>query len=245
MADSARRPHWPKRNAAWVSAVDRGLIGVVVAEVAAIGLYLWLPLLSLVLFAVLPFAIFAAIATAGATLRRDKRYRKSWKKVWIALIAAGIAPAITVWTTPDIYDRSQMAPWFAGFIALFMAGYLVAAFRQRPYVDLGKGLFVALSASTVYALGLIAGINNLGPHQDLSTHRGVVIGKHIGRRGAQSVEVEFPSGDLQSQHFPQFIGQFDAIEIGDPYCLTLRSGRLGLRTYEPVSCQSARTVTDL
>lgn len=243
MADSARRPRWPKRNADWVTVVDRGLIGVIVAEVAAIGLYLWLPALGLVLFGVLPFAIFAAIATAGATLRREKQYRKSWKKVWFALIAAGIAPGIAVWTTPDIYDRSEMAPWFAGFIALFMAGYLASALRQRPYVDLGKGLFGALSASTVYALGLISGINNLGPHEDLGTHRGVVIGKHVGRRGAQSVEVEFASGDLHSQHFPQFIGQFDAIQTGDPYCLTLRSGRLGLRTYEPVSCPFAQTVT--
>lgn len=219
--------------------MDSGIWVLALAAALSVVLNVLVPVAGLIVTTLLATVPILAIAYAGVGLRKDAKFRPQWGKVVIGILITAITMGTLALRAPETYDRDAATFYFLGFAALYSAAFFAAAFRFRKYpANLGgaRGGSVALAGSTLFGLGLMSALNELGPHSSLGVHRGIVIEKHIGRRNSTYLSVAFPEGHLPTRHFPTYIDDFGDIRVGDPYCLELRDGFLGLRVYRPVPC---------
>ncbi|MET0677130.1 MAG: hypothetical protein ABW175_15135 [Bradyrhizobium sp.] len=191
--------------------------------------------LLVTLLAALPLVAIAAVAA------RRHLFRIGLGSGYEANLGTACAAPACVLFVRTLFDLNLVS-WLplTAFAAAVAVVFLIAAIRRE--INLRRRwwrLMIAALLTGAYAFGVLGQLNGLLDHAPQSVLRSRIIDKHLGHSRIASYHLTLaPWGPLLDVHevtVPRDI--YDGAEIGDPACIRLHDGALGMAWFTAAACR--------
>jgi hypothetical protein len=191
-------------------------------------------LLVTLLAALPPLAIVAVAA-------RRNLFRIGLGSGYEANLGTACAAPACVLLARTLFDLNLVS-WLplTAFAAAVAVVFLIAAIRRE--INLRRRwwrLMIAALLTGAYAFGVLGQVNVLLDRAPQSVLRSRIIDKHLGHSRLASYHLTLapwgPLADVHEATVPRDI--YDAAEIGDPACIRLHDGALGMAWFTAATCR--------
>jgi len=208
---------------------------------AAIGIAVW------ALFRPQPYGMLVVLlislpllAIVAVIVRRDL-FRIGLGSGYEANLGSACAVPACVLFARTLFDLNLVS-WLplTAFAVAIAVVFLIAAVRRETQLRRRWWRLCAAALLTgAYAFGAIGQVNVLLDRAPRSVLRSRIIGKHLGHSRIASYHLTLaPWGPMTAPHdatVPRDV--YDAAEIGDPACIRLHDGALGMAWFTAVACR--------